>query len=53
MESIFTSSDQPTNIENIKMSIIDSETHAMKNLSDDELANYAKKVNTGKRKPEN
>ena len=53
LESIFTSSDQPTNIENIKMSIIDSETHAMKNLSDDELANYAKKVNTGKRKPEN
>ena len=53
LESIFTSSDQPTNIENIKMSIIDSETHTMKNLSDDELANYAKKVNTGKRKPEN
>ena len=53
LESIFTLSDEPTNIENIKMSIIDSETHAMKNLSDDELANYAKKVNTGKRKPEN
>ena len=53
LESIFTSSDEPTNIENIKMSIIDSETHTMRNLSDDEMANYAKKVNTGKRKPEN
>ena len=53
LESIFTSNDEPTNIENIKMSIIDSETHTMRNLSDDEMANYAKKVNTGKRKPEN
>ena len=53
LESIFTSSEEPTDIQNIKMSIIDSETHTMRSLSDDEMANYAKKANLSKRKSNN
>ena len=55
LESVFTSSEESTSLKNIKMSIIDTKTHIMRNLSEDEMTNYAKKVKTGKplSKPDN
>ena len=54
LESIFTASEEPTPIQNVKMSIIDIKTHIMRNLSNDEMTNYAQKLDTSIRpKPDN
>ena len=54
LESIFTANEEPTLIQNVKMSIIDIKTHIMRNLSNDEMTNYAQKLDTSIRpKPDN